>query len=136
MAGVTPIDRIILFDGVCNLCSASVHFVIKRDGEKRFQFASLQSAFAQTIIQNQNIGNSVTTIVLLKGNKIYFRSDAVLEISKELSGLWPALYVLKIVPRFIRDAVYNFISQHRYQWFGKSDKCWLPSSDLSARFVD
>jgi len=69
-------------------------------------------------------------------DKIYLRSDAALEISKDLDGLWPSLYLLKIIPRFVRDAVYNFISQHRYQWFGKTDECWLPSPDLSARFVD
>ena len=136
MAAISPIKRIILFDGVCNLCSASVRFVIKRDTRKVFRFASLQSEFSKNIILVNNISNSVKTIVLLKGDKIYLRSDAALEISRELNGFWPLLYFFKIVPRFARDAVYNFISQHRYQWFGKTDECWLPSPDLSARFVD
>ena len=136
MAGSTPINKIILYDGVCNLCSASVRFVITGDTKRKFQFASLQSDFAKNALWGKEIGNSVKTIVLLKGDRIYLRSDAALEISRELNGLWPLLYFLKIIPRFIRDAVYNFISQHRYQWFGKTDACWLPSPDLSSRFVD
>jgi predicted DCC family thiol-disulfide oxidoreductase YuxK len=136
MGAVNAVEKIILFDGVCNLCSASVRFVIKRDTRKIFHFASLQSEFAKKIISANNICNSVKTIVLLKGNKIFLRSDAALEIAKELEGPWPLLYFLKIIPRFIRDAVYDFVSRHRYQWFGKTDTCWLPSPDLSTRFVD
>src|SRR5258707_6219589 len=135
MGAVTAIDRIILFDGVCNLCSASVQFIIKRDSEKKFRFASLQSVFAKKILVEKQIGDSGKTILFLKDKKIYFRSDAALEISRELDGLWPVLYFLKIIPRFIRDAVYNFISRNRYRWFGKTDACWLPSPDLSSRFV-
>ena len=136
MAATAPINKIILFDGVCNLCSASVRFVIKRDEKRIFRFASLQSEFAKKIILTKNISNSVATIVLLKDDKIFLRSDAALEITKELGGLWPSLYFFKIIPRFIRDGVYSFISKHRYQWFGKTDECWLPSPDLHARFVD
>jgi predicted DCC family thiol-disulfide oxidoreductase YuxK len=136
VAAITSIDKIILFDGICNLCSASVRFVIKRDTKKIFRFASLQSEFAKNALKGNEILNSIKTIVLLKGGKIYLTSDAALEISRELSGLWPTLYFFKIIPRFIRDAVYNFIAQHRYQWFGKTDSCWVPSPDLSARFVD
>ena len=136
MAAIIPLDKIILFDGVCNLCSASVRFVIKRDRKKKFRFASLQSAVAKKLLAQFEIEEAGKTIVLLKDHKFYFRSDAALEISRELDGVWPSLYILKIVPRFIRDAVYNFISQRRYQWFGKTDECWLPSPDLSARFVD
>ncbi|HEV8514181.1 MAG TPA: DCC1-like thiol-disulfide oxidoreductase family protein [Cyclobacteriaceae bacterium] len=136
MGAINSVEKIILFDGVCNLCSASVQFIIKRDRKKIFLFASLQSDFAKKALLGKEIGSSVKTIVFLKGNKIYLRSNAVLEISRELKGLWPLLYFFKIIPRFIRDAVYNFISQHRYQWFGKNDECWLPSPDLSSRFVD
>ena len=136
MAATAPINKIILFDGVCNLCSASVRFVIKRDKKRIFRFASLQSEFAKKIILTKNIINSVAIIVLLKDDKIFLRSDAALEITKELGGLWPSLYFFKIIPRFIRDGVYSFISKHRYQWFGKTDECWLHSPDLHARFVD
>ena len=136
MASNTPINKIILFDGICNLCSASVRFVIKRDTKRKFRFASLQSDFAKRVLLGKEIGNSVKTVVLLKGDRIYMRSDAAFEICRELNGLWPLLCFFKIIPRFIRDAVYNFIAQHRYRWFGKTDECWLPSPDLSSRFVD
>ena len=136
MGAVIPLDRIILFDGVCSLCNSSVRFVIKRDHKKIFRFASLQSEFAKKIIRSTAIVDSVKTIVLLKSEKIFLRSDAALEIARELDGLWPSLYGLKIIPRFIRDAVYNFISHRRYQWFGKTEECWLPSPELSDRFVD
>ena len=135
MGAAVPIERIILFDGVCNLCSASVRFVIRRDKKKKFLFASLQSEFARKKLSG-NTDDGINTIILFRNGKASFRSDAALEISRELNGLWPALYVLKIVPRFIRDAVYNFIAKHRYQWFGKTDECWLPSPDLRTRFVD
>ena len=136
MGADNPINKIILFDGVCKLCSASVRFVIKRDKKKIFRFASLQSDFAKKSLLEKEISNSVKTIVYLRGDKIYLRSDAALEISKELNGLWPLLYFFKVIPRFLRDAVYDLISQHRYQWFGESDECWLPSPDLNSRFVD
>jgi predicted DCC family thiol-disulfide oxidoreductase YuxK len=136
VAAVIPIEKIIFFDGVCNLCSASVRFVIKRDRKKKFRFASLQSETAKKLLAQYEIEKTGKTIVLIKHDKFYFRSDAALEIGRELDGLWPSLYFLKIIPRFIRDGVYNFISQHRYQWFGKTDECWLPSPDLRARFVD
>ena len=136
MASTVPVEKIILFDGVCNLCSASVRFVIRRDKRKRFRFASLQSEFGRRILEARSVDDDMKTIVLVKGDDTYFRSDAALEVCKELGGLWPSLYFFKIVPRFIRDAIYEFISQHRYKWFGKTEECWLPSPDLSTRFVD
>src|SRR5579864_1209691 len=117
MGATFPIEKIILFDGVCNLCSASVRFVIKRDKKNTFRFASLQSEFARNIISSKNIDDSGKTIVLLKSGKIYLRSEAALEICRDLNGLWPGLYVLKIIPRYFRDRVYNSISNRRYRWF-------------------
>jgi predicted DCC family thiol-disulfide oxidoreductase YuxK len=136
MAGNLAVDRIILFDGVCNLCNASVHFVIKRDVKGVFRFASLQSGFAQRIPEMAKIAGALKTIVLLKNGSVYLRSDAALEIARDLRGLWPGLYFLKLIPKFVRDGVYDFISRHRYQWFGKTDECWLPSPELNSRFVD
>lgn len=135
MGATVPIERIIFFDGVCNLCSASVRFVIRRDKKKKFHFASLQSEFAQKKLAGMS-GNEIKTIVLLKNGEASFRSDAALEISRELIGLWPALYMLKIVPRFIRDGLYDFISRNRYRWFGKREACWIPSEEWRTRFVD
>ncbi len=135
MGGDHAISRTILFDGVCNLCSAAVRFIIKRDPNRKFRFASLQSDFAKDILSANNLDHKTQTVVLIMGDALYFRSDAILEISRGLSGLWPFLYLFKIIPKFIRDAVYRFISQHRYQWFGKRTECWLPADDLNGRFL-
>jgi predicted DCC family thiol-disulfide oxidoreductase YuxK len=101
-----------------------------------FQFASLQSEFGQRTVGANEIDDTLKTVVLLKNSKVYVRSDAALEIVRELNGFWSGLYYLRFIPRFIRDAVYDFISQRRYKWFGRTDECWLPSRDLSSRFVD
>lgn len=136
MVGTIPINKIVLFDGVCNLCSASVRFTIRRDKMNAFQFASLQSEFGRKTLRAKNIDDRLKTMLLLKNNNVYVRSDAALEICRDLSGLWPALYILKIIPRLIRDSIYDFISRNRYKWFGKTNECWLPSQELISRFVD
>ncbi len=134
---VTPFDAIILFDGVCNLCSGSVQFVIKRDPFAYFNFASLQSDFGQQQLQKFNLDqNSFHSIILIRGDKVYQRSDAALEIVKKLKGAWPILYGFKILPHFLRDAVYNLISRNRYKLFGKKDACWIPTPELKSRFKD
>lgn len=128
---------VILFDGVCNLCNGSVQFIIKRDRKNRFHFAALQSSFGQQKLNQLNIPTeSLQSIVLIDGDKYYQRSNAVLEVSKHLGGAWPLLYVFKIIPRFLRDAVYNFIANNRYRWFGKQDQCMIPTPALKARFLE
>ena len=134
MGADNSIERIVLFDGVCNLCNASVRFIIRHDKKQKFKFASLQSAVSKTLIMD-NAGETLKTIVLVKGMNIYCRSNAALEIARELDGLWPMFYALKIVPLFVRDFVYDVISRNRYRWFGKMDKCPLPSPEISARFI-
>ena len=109
--------------------------MIKRNTRQNLRFASLQSDFARKILPEHQLEETLRTIVLLKGGKIYLRSDAALEIARELSGAWPLLYGFKIIPRFIRDGIYNFIARHRYKWFGKQDACWIPTPDLNSRFV-
>lgn len=128
---------LILFDGVCNLCTGAVQFVIKRDRKARFRFASLQSAVGERLVkQHGTTGPGVYSILLIKGHRFYDRSSAVLEILRDLSGLWPALYVLKIIPSFIRDAVYRLIATNRYRVFGKKEQCMVPTPELKARFVE
>lgn len=130
-------DRIVLFDGVCNLCNSSVRFIIKRDKRKHFKFASLQSDYATDLFQRLNIdASSFDSIVLVEDDNTYIKSTAALKISKELSGLWPLLYVFIIIPRFIRDAVYDFIARNRYKWFGKKDYCEMPTPELRNRFLE
>ncbi len=125
-----------MFDGVCNLCNGAVLFVIKRDAKAVFHFAALQSDFGKKQLNELGVSRTnFDTIILLKEGKVYKKSNAALEIAKELNGLWPMLYVFKIIPSFIRDAVYNTIANNRYKWFGKKDSCMLPTPELQARFV-
>lgn len=133
----TQQDSVVLFDGVCNLCSGAIQFVIKRDPLVKFHFASLQSNYGQQLLTQLELNTeSLYSIILIQDGKFYQRSDAALEIARKLSGGWPLLYGLKIFPRFLRDAVYNFIARYRYRWFGKKDACWIPTPDLKARFKD
>ncbi len=127
---------IVLFDGVCNLCSGSVQFIIKRDPRKIFQFAALQSDFGQHQLEKFQVDTlAFNTIVLIHENRVYQRSNAALEIARQLHGGWKLLYGFKILPLFIRDGVYNWIANHRYSFFGKKDACWIPTPELSGRFL-
>ncbi|MFM9837688.1 MAG: thiol-disulfide oxidoreductase DCC family protein [Cyclobacteriaceae bacterium] len=137
MGTSTSLKTVVLFDGVCNLCNGSVLFIIKRDQEAKFSFASLQSSFGQSQLRNFSLPvGELNTIFLIKDEKFFKKSDAALEIAKGMSGLWPALYVFKIVPRFIRNFFYDLIAKNRYRWFGKQDACMIPTPELKARFID
>jgi predicted DCC family thiol-disulfide oxidoreductase YuxK len=126
----------IYFDGVCNLCSGAVQFILRRDKKVRFRFASLQGHSGQAFLSaNQFSREHFDTFILQEGEKIYTKSTAALRVSKYLTGLWPLLYLFIIVPRFIRDAVYGFISGKRYAWFGKRDACWMPEQKWMNRFL-
>ncbi len=136
-AARTTEHPVLLFDGVCNLCSQSVQFIIERDPAARFRFASLQSEVAEQMLSDTDLtGESLKSVVLIENGQVYTRSDAALRAARHLSGLWPALYALRIVPRPWRDAVYNWIARNRYRWFGEKDSCWLPTPDLRDRFLD
>lgn len=128
---------IILFDGICNLCNASVQYVIKHDQEKTFRFASLQSSFAQKILSDNNLPvNNFNSFVLFDNNKIFTRSTAALKVARKLKGFIKLLYAFIIIPKFIRDAVYNIIAKNRYKWFGKKKECWIPTEELKSLFLD
>lgn len=128
-------NAIIFFDGVCNLCSGAVRFVLKRDRKNRFKFASLQSDFARERLRKFGSHESLETIVLIDHGRLFKKSDAALEIARHLDFPWPLWYALKIFPRAIRDFFYEFVARNRYRWFGKSDHCMLPAPELSERFV-
>ena len=128
--------KIILFDGVCNLCNSSVTFAIKRDKNDIFRFAALQSEIGMQLISKFKIDTSQTdSIILIEGNKYYEKSSAALHIAKHLSGGWPLLYGFIILPKFIRNAVYDFIAKNRYKWFGKKESCMIPTPELQAKFL-
>jgi len=128
---------VILFDGLCNLCSASVQYVIKHDPQRIFRFASLQSPQAQKILSGHNLSlNDYSSFVLFASNKVYTRSTAALMVAKKLNGVAKLLYPSIILPKFIRDTVYNIIAKNRYKWFGKKQACWLPTPELKNLFLD
>jgi predicted DCC family thiol-disulfide oxidoreductase YuxK len=128
---------LVLFDGVCNLCNGAVQFIIRRDPESKFLFASLQSDFgrSQLIKFGLDQGN-LYSIVVIENNALYQRSDAALKIASHLRGMWRFFSVFKFIPRFFRDGVYNLVASNRYRMFGKNDSCMIPSTDLKARFID
>jgi predicted DCC family thiol-disulfide oxidoreductase YuxK len=128
---------IILFDGVCNLCNTAVQFVIRRDYTNHFLFASLQSEEGKKILIENNLqGNEMKSFILFENGKVYDRSTASLKVVRKLKGWWRFLYCFIIIPKFIRDGIYQVISKNRYQWFGKKNECMSPTPELRARFLN
>jgi predicted DCC family thiol-disulfide oxidoreductase YuxK len=130
-------DAVVLFDGVCNLCTGAVQFIIKRDPEAYFRFCSLQSEVGRQLMLQYHINpDAMDTFVLLLDARCFTKSDAALRIAGKLSGVWPLLSIFWVVPRPLRNWCYDFVARHRYKWFGKKDRCMLPTPDLMSRFVD
>jgi predicted DCC family thiol-disulfide oxidoreductase YuxK len=131
---------IILFDGVCNLCNSAVQWVIDRDKEGRFDFASLQSNAArrelEKVIDEKEIDALPDSIILLDSDGVHVRSAAALRIARGLGSPFAVIRLTIVLPRPIRDAVYNLIARNRYRWFGRRDTCMTPTPDLAARFLD
>ena len=128
---------ILLFDGVCNLCNSTVQFVLKRDKKHYFKFASLQSNYGQLFLKKNKLPTSIyDTFILIEGNSYTIKSSAILKVFKQLSSLWPVLYIFIIIPKIIRDALYNIIAKNRYHIFGKKDSCMIPDKEILSRFMD
>jgi predicted DCC family thiol-disulfide oxidoreductase YuxK len=136
-----PVDSnfnfpIILFDGVCNLCNASVQWVLKRDRAGQFRFAALQSETGQRLLAAHGLTQeSFDTVVLADGQRVYTRSDAALEIARRLGSPWSWLAIFKWLPRGFRNGVYDWVARHRYRWFGRQETCLLPRPEWKDRFV-
>lgn len=131
-----PSDTIILFDGVCNLCSGAVQFILKHERSSVLRFASLQSEAGIKLLSQYNINPQETdSIVLIENNHAYIRSTAALKIAKYLNAPWRIVSWFGFVPPFMRDGLYEWIARNRYRFFGKKDECWLPSPELRARFL-
>ena len=129
--------KIVLFDGVCNLCSSSVQFILKRDKKDQFLFGSLQGAYGQDVLKKFGMpADEFNSFMLLEGENLYTKSSGALRMLKHLGGAWSMLYVFMIVPKFIRDAVYNTVAHNRYKWFGKKEECWLPKPEWKKKFLD
>ena len=128
---------IILFDGMCNFCNKSVQFIIQRDGEGYFRFASLQSSIAESLLSNsQMLSSRLSSIVLIEGERYFTESTAVLRICKNIGGLWRGLYALIIIPKAIRDPLYRWFARHRYTFFGKKETCMVPAPEIRERFLE
>lgn len=138
MTSAADPDRpIILFDGVCNLCTGSVRFVIKRDSRKQFRFASLQSPLAEKLLGPEALaGDRLESMILVTGSRVYRKSTAALLTARRLDGLWPLLSILLVIPRPLRDAIYDWIGRRRYRLFGKREVCWEPPGAFADRFVE
>lgn len=131
--------RIVLFDGVCNLCNAAVRFIIKNDRRGLFRFASLQSEAAVTMMKDYGIMPAPDaipdTFIYFEDGKPYFKSTAALKIARELRFPFNLLYLFIFIPSPLRNLVYDFISKRRYPWFGKKEECMVPDAGLEDRFI-
>jgi len=128
--------KIILFDGVCNLCNSTVVRVIKADKKNLFRFAALQSDIGERLVAKYHIDISKTdSIILIDNDKAYVKSTAALRIARHLSGGYPLFYSLMIVPNFIRNWGYDIIAKNRYRWYGKKDSCMIPTPELKSKFL-
>ncbi len=125
---------VIFFDGVCNLCNRTVDFLIRRDKKRVLRYAPLQGQSAKILLDPSMI-ETLPSVVFKDKDGVYQRSAAVLKAAAKLGGLWPALQIFLLIPRPIRDAVYNWIGKNRYKWFGKRDSCRLPTAEERSMFL-
>lgn len=130
--------KIILFDGVCNLCNSSVIKVINNDKKNIFLFTAIQSESGQKIINHLGIDTSkVDSIILFEPeNAYYIKSEAALKIMKEFSGFWKLMQIFSILPNSFNNIFYDFVARNRYKWYGKKDSCMIPTPELKAKFLD
>ncbi|XJZ29070.1 thiol-disulfide oxidoreductase DCC family protein [Bacillota bacterium Lsc_1132] len=127
---------IVLFDGLCNLCSGAVQFIIKRDPGGYFQFASLQSKAGIRFLKQYGIPDNLNSVILIDNGIFFEKSDAALKICLRLKGGWKLVAVFFIIPKPVRDLVYDAIANKRYRLFGKKDSCMLPTAENRKRFLD
>lgn len=130
--------KIILFDGVCNLCNGFIQFVIKRDKQDLFRYASLQSEIGQQLISERGIDTkTIDSVVIIEPGVAYFiKSDAALQIGRHIKGYRTISKILNLIPSGLRNIVYDIIARYRYTWFGKKDQCMIPTPELKAKFLD
>lgn len=129
--------KIILFDGVCNLCDATVQFLIKRDRKDIFRFVALQSELGQEIVKYIGLDTSKTDSIILyePGKAYYYKAQAALEIASEIGGFYSLLSVFKVLPNGLSNAVYDYVARNRYKWYGKKDACMIPTPEMKAKFL-
>ncbi len=127
---------IVLFDGVCNFCNASVNFVIEHDKAGYFKFAPLQSKIGEELVEKHGIDKVETdSVIVVEDDKVYTYSSAALRIARKLNGIWSLGYAFVIVPKPIRDFFYKQFAEHRYRLFGRQEACMMPTPEVRARFL-
>lgn len=138
MLNLPPNKKIILFDGVCNLCNSAVLFIIKRDANDVFRFVALQSKVGQEICNYIGVDpNKMDSIILYEpGLAYYYKSEAALKIASQLGFLYSLSAAFKIIPEGVRNHIYDYIAKNRYRWFGKKDQCMIPTKELNAKFLE
>lgn len=128
---------LVLYDGDCALCNASVSFIVDRDREGAFRFASLQGTVGRAMLLEHALStDALDTLVLVEDGRAHVRSTAALRIARRLRSPWSWLWVLALAPRWLRDPPYRFVARHRYRWFGKAHACRLPTPEVRRRFLD
>lgn len=137
-AAEPPVEApVILFDGVCHLCAASVRFVVARDPGGVFRFAPLQSETGRRLLRAHGLAeDAMDSFVLVQGGRAWRESDAALRVCAGLRAPWRWLRFLRVLPRAVRDPVYRFVARRRYRWFGKAEACLVPTPEIRARFLD
>lgn len=128
---------VVLFDGVCNLCTWTVQFIVPRDPDGYFQFASLQSPIGQQLLERHKASTTaLDSVALIQDGQMYFKSDAALRMARQLGGIWPLAWVIHYVPRALRDWAYDWMAAHRYQFFGRRDVCLINIPSNTERFLE
>ena len=129
--------KVILFDGVCNVCDGFVQFILKRDKKAEYYFASLQSDIAKQLMEKHNVQvEELSTVVLINGNQVYTHSDVPLVVAKSLGGIYPLFSIFKVLPKGFRNKIYDWVARNRYKLFGKKEACMLPKPEWHSRFLD
>lgn len=138
MLNLPPSKKIILFDGVCNLCNSAVQFVIQYDKNDVFRFVALQSPLGKEIVKYLGIDTkNIDSIVLYEpGVAYYYKSAAAIEIARDLGGFWHLGTVFRIIPTGIRNLLYDYIAKNRYKWYGKKESCMIPTPELKIKFLE
>ena len=129
--------KIILFDGVCNLCDNVVQFIIKRDKADVFRFVALQSALGKEIIKYIGVNPEKTDSIILyePGHAYYYKAEAALKIAKEIGGVYSLMSVFSLLPKRLSNSVYDYVARNRYKWYGKKDECMIPTPEMKAKFL-
>lgn len=129
--------KLILFDGVCNLCDTTVQFIIKHDKQDVFRFVALQSELGQEIVKYIGVDTSKTDSIILyePGRAYYYKAEAAIRIAKELGGIYSLVGIFSVLPNWFSNKIYDYVARNRYKWYGKKEQCMIPTPEMKAKFL-